>query len=272
MNSTVLKLGSKGTSVKQLQQLLHLTADGIFGKNTESAVKQFQKDHNLIPDGIVGVNTWKALGITEDSKCIDPSVIYSPLSVHISRLPNRTIKYLAIHFTAGSNSKPGKAKDTKHVFEQRKASADFCVDDRDMVQFNPDLHNYYCWAVGDKKAIGSNGGQLYGIATNRNTISIEICSTCIPATSTAVSHSNHDGWSFTDAAINNAVKLSKILMKKFNIDKDHVVRHYDISGKLCPGILGWNNAEEVYDKNTGKRISGAVNNSKEWEKFKEKLN
>ena len=61
-------------------------------------------------------------------------------------------------------------------------------------------------------------------------------------------------------------------MKKFNIDKDHVVRHYDISGKLCPGILGWNNAEEVYDKNTGKRISGAVNNSKEWEKFKEKLN
>lgn len=39
MNSTVLKLGSKGTSVKQLQGLLHLTADGIFGKNTESAVK-----------------------------------------------------------------------------------------------------------------------------------------------------------------------------------------------------------------------------------------
>ena len=263
----MLKIGNKGEEVKRLQEALGINNDGIFGKQTEEAVKLFQKKNGLEVDGIVGDKTWAALGFKDEI-----NIIKMPLGVHISKAPNREIKYLAIHFTAGSSSKAGSAKSVKHVFEQRKASADFCVDDRDMVQFNPDLHNYYCWAVGDKKAIGSNGGQLYGIATNRNTISIEICSTCTPATSTAVSHSNHDGWSFTDAAINNAVKLSKILMKKFNIDKDHVVRHYDISGKLCPGILGWNNAEEVYDKNTGKRISGAVNNSKEWEKFKEKLN
>ena len=263
----MLKIGNKGEEVKRLQEALGINNDGIFGKQTEEAVKLFQKKNGLEVDGIVGDKTWAALGFKDEI-----NIIKMPLGVHISKAPNREIKYLAIHFTAGSSSKAGSAKSVKHVFEQRKASADFCVDDRDMVQFNPDLHNYYCWAVGDKKAIGSNGGQLYGIATNRNTISIEVCSTCIPATSTAVSHSNHDGWSFTDAAINNAVKLSKILMKKFNIDKDHVVRHYDISGKLCPGILGWNNAEEVYDKNTGKRISGAVNNSKEWEKFKEKLN
>ena len=263
----MLKIGNKGEEVKRLQEALGINNDGIFGKQTEEAVKLFQKKNGLEVDGIVGDKTWAALGFKDEI-----NIIKMPLGVHISKAPNREIKYLAIHFTAGSSSKAGSAKSVKHVFEQRKASADFCVDDRDMVQFNPDLHNYYCWAVGDKKAIGSNGGQLYGIATNRNTISIEICSTCIPATSTAVSHSNHDGWSFTDAAINNAVKLSKILMKKFNIDKDHVVRHYDISGKLCPGILGWNNAEEVYDKNTGKRISGAINNSKEWEKFKEKLN
>ena len=258
MNSTVLKLGSKGTSVKQLQELLHLTADGIFGKNTESAVKQFQKDHNLIPDGIVGVNTWKALGITEDSKCVDPSVIYSPLSVHISRLPNRTIKYLAIHFTAGSNSKPGKAKDTKHVFEQRKASADFCVDDRDMVQFNPDLHNYYCWAVGD-------GNGKYGV-TNKNSISIEICSSLKKGTSAAVP--NHSGWYFTDATLENAVKLSKYLMKKYNIPIDRVIRHYDASRKSCPGLVGWNDGT-LYKEDGSK--TKEKNNSNEWIKFKKKL-
>ena len=258
MNSTVLKLGSKGTSVKQLQELLHLTADGIFGKNTESAVKQFQKDHNLIPDGIVGVNTWKALGITEDSKCVDPSVIYSPLSVHISRLPNRTIKYLAIHFTAGSNSKPGKSKDTKHVFEQRKASADFCVDDRDMVQFNPDLHNYYCWAVGD-------GNGKYGV-TNKNSISIEICSSLKKGTSAAVP--NHSGWYFTDATLENAVKLSKYLMKKYNIPIDRVIRHYDASRKSCPGLVGWNDGT-LYKEDGSK--TKEKNNSNEWIKFKKKL-
>ena len=67
------------------------------------------------------------------------------------------------------------------------------------------------------------------------------------------------------------MKLAKMIMKKFNIPIENVVRHYDITGKLCPGLLGWND-EVLYDKNTGKRISGAVNNSKEWEKFKEKLN
>ena len=43
-------------------------------------------------------------------------------------------------------------------------------------------------------------------------------------------------------------------MKKFNIPLDRVVRHYDITGKLCPGVIGWNDATEVYDKATGKML------------------
>ena len=39
----ILKLGSKGVSVKELQKLLGLTADGDFGPKTENAVKNFQK-------------------------------------------------------------------------------------------------------------------------------------------------------------------------------------------------------------------------------------
>ena len=87
----------------------------------------------------------------------------------------------------------------------------------------------------------------------------------------ALNHSNHDGWSFTDKELDNAVMLAKILMKKFNIPLERVVRHYDITGKLCPGLIGWNDANEVYEKTTGKRIVGVRNNSKEWEKFKSRL-
>ena len=43
----ILKLGSKGESVKQLQRILGLTADGDFGSKTDTAVKQFQKNNNL---------------------------------------------------------------------------------------------------------------------------------------------------------------------------------------------------------------------------------
>lgn len=275
---TTVKNGSKGTEVTLLQTTLNklggygLTEDGIFGPKTEAAVKDFQKKKGLDVDGIVGPKTWTALGVTStnstDSKCIDPSVIYKPLSVHVTKSANRTPLYLAIHFTAGSNSNPGRAQNVYNTFVSRSASADFAVDDRDMVQFNPDIKNYYCWAVGDAKNKYSTGGSLYGKATNKNTISIEICSTCIPATSTAVSSANHSGWSFTDAALNNAVKLAKIIMKKYNIPIDRVVRHYDISGKLCPGIIGWNN-ETIYNSDGTKTSKKST--SDKWLAFKKRL-
>ena len=149
----------------------------------------------------------------------------------------------------------------------REASADFAVDDRDIVQFNPDLSNYYCWAVGDKKNQYSSGGQLNGKATNKNTISIEICSTCTPATSENVNIPNHSGWSFSEESLNNAVKLAKILIKKYNIPLTNVVRHYDITGKLCPGIIGWNN-EPIYING---KASKNKSDSSSWEAFKERL-
>lgn len=270
---TTLKQGSKGSDVVTLQTRLNeignygLTADGVFGAKTEAAIKDFQKKNGLAADGIVGAKTWEKLGITND-KSIDPSVIYKPLSVHVTKLANRTPLYLAIHFTAGSNSNPGKAQGVYNTFVSRSASADFAVDDRDMVQFNPDIKNYYCWAVGDSKNKYSSGGSLYGKATNKNTISIEICSTCTPATTTAVSVANHSGWSFTEAALDNAAKLAKMIMKKYNIPIERVVRHYDISGKLCPGIVGWND-EIVYDIN-GKQTK-VRSTSNEWQAFKNRL-
>lgn len=267
-----LKKGSKGEDVEVLQHLLNVEGhkvkiDGDYGQKTEAAVKMLQKAHGLEADGIVGPATWKALGVkvenTSDSKCVDPSVVYAPLKCCISKSPNRSIKYLAIHYTAGASSAPGRAKNMKTAWEKAKrASADFGVDDRDMVQFNPDLRNYYCWAVGDPKT----GVVKCLDGANRNTISIEICSNLKPGTSAAVP--NHEGWYFTEASLNNAAKLAKILMKKFNIPIERVVRHYDISGKLCPGIAGWNTGREFTAK--GERTS-RYNNEDAWLAFKERL-
>lgn len=266
-----LRIGDRGDEVKTLQKALGVDTDSIFGPKTEAAVIAFQKKNNLEPDGIVGPKTWAALGFKEtsttNSKQVDPSVVYAPLKSCITKSPNRTIKYIAIHYTAGGSSAPGRAISMKNSWEKtRRASADFGVDDSTMVQFNPDLRNYNCWSVGDAKKTAGGGGRLYGIATNRNTISIEICSNLKKGYD--ASKANHDGWYYTEASLENAIKLTKILMKKFNIDIDHVVRHYDISGKICPGIVGWNNYE-LYDKD-GKK-TGKKNNSLEWEKFKERL-
>ena len=61
---TVLKKGSRGDDVKQLQELLGINQDGIFGPNTEAALKTFQKDNGLTKDGQVivgGGETWLKL-------------------------------------------------------------------------------------------------------------------------------------------------------------------------------------------------------------------
>lgn len=251
-----LKKGSKGNEVKELQTLLHITADGIFGPGTEKAVIEFQKNHNLVADGIVGTKTWNELHKLNNS---DSSFIQAnPINVHISKA-NRQIKYIAIHYTAGRSSKAGMAQATRNVWLTAQASADFVVDDETILQVNPDPLKYYCWAVGDGKG-------KYGI-TNSNTISIEMCSTLAPGTSAQVP--NHPGWSISQKVLDNTIKLTKYLMEKYNIPIDHVVRHYDASRKLCPGIIGWNDGT-IYDPKTAKPTSEKSNSSK-WNEFKKKL-
>jgi hypothetical protein len=53
-----LKRGSTGPSVRYIQTVLGIKADGQFGPITDRAVRAFQKAHNLKIDGIVGPITY----------------------------------------------------------------------------------------------------------------------------------------------------------------------------------------------------------------------
>lgn len=155
-----------------------------------------------------------------------------------TELKNRKIKYIVIHYTAGITSRPGTAKSNARYFakETTKASADFIVDDENIVQYNPDIKNRYCWHCGGSK-YKTKGGSLYKVCTSANSIGIEMCST---NSAKKVTNPNDTNWYFTDSVIDNCVELTKKLMKEYDIKPDHVIRHYDINGKLCPGIIGWN--------------------------------
>lgn len=264
--ATIYIQGSRGEEVKRIQQMLAkagywLTADGDYGPKTVEAVKAFQRKEGLTPvDGVVGPATMARLTAKSGG---GPVIVKNPINTHITCKYNRTIRYIAIHYTAGRSSRKGSAIASRNAFLTRQASADFIVDDEQTIQVNPEPKNYYCWAVGDKKNSYSGGGKLFGIATNKNTVSIEICSTLKDGTSASVP--NHEGWSFSAKALNRASELVRYLMREYNIPKENVVRHYDISGKLCPGVPGWNDAP-LYTAD-GKKIA-RKNDSGKWEQFK----
>lgn len=56
-----VRRGSRGDTVIAVQRALGITADGIFGPNTEAHVKEWQAANGLIADGIVGPRTLIAL-------------------------------------------------------------------------------------------------------------------------------------------------------------------------------------------------------------------
>ena len=79
----LLKAGSQGDYVKQLQSKLGLNADGDFGSHTEAAVKQWQAAHGLTADGIVGDDTWAALFLSAGGAAPVTPLHLDRLSGHI---------------------------------------------------------------------------------------------------------------------------------------------------------------------------------------------
>lgn len=171
-------------------------------------------------------------------------------------LQNRKIEYIVLHYTAGTSSKAGTAQNTANYFSTttRQASADFIVDDGNIVQYNSDINNRYCWSVGGSKytkKYTSESGKYYGICKNRNSISIEMCSR---KTNSKTLNAEDTDWYLTESTINNAIELTKYLMKTYNIDTDHVIMHHQVTGKPCPNPFCINESRLV-----------------EWNKFKSKL-
>lgn len=56
---------------------------------------------------------------------------------------------------------------------------------------------------------------------NSDTLSIEVC------------HKDKTGI-FTDASYESVVKLTAYLCEEFGLNEDQIIRHYDVTGKICP--------------------------------------
>lgn len=152
------------------------------------------------------------------------------------------VKYIVVHYTGAASSKPGVARANCIYFSggNRNASAHYFIDDANIYEY-ADPSVYACWHVGD-------GHGKYGI-TNQNSIGIEVGSS---------------GADFTEAEIDRLAWLVQTLMKRFGVDANHVVRHYDASRKMCPAPYSPNGKDPtgskwnaLHARITGGKITGS---------------
>lgn len=126
------------------------------------------------------------------------------------------IRFIVIHDTGNPGKGAGAMAHYRYLQGATRAgSAHYYVDDKEIIQTIGDSR--VAWSVGDTWA---RKNRTRSDVTNYNSVSIELCI-------------NSDGNGA--AAYKNMLELTKNLMRKFNIPADRVVRHFDASGKPCPG-------------------------------------
>lgn len=227
---------------KKLIKIVHQKGYATGPTYSDGVIKIIEK-HNLTKyDDLTNVEPSAYYPGSDDTIVINPNPHFEPTH-NTSPRPSK-IENLYIHYV-GSD---GDAKANIEYYNEPSTtdgSADFYAGfGGDLWQYNMDLENRYCWAVGGGKQ-SSYGGKFYGIATNKNGISIEMCvrnRTKQKNRKSSEWQANSKTWYFEQATIDAAVKLAKYLMKKYSIPIDHVMRHYDVNGKFCPGVVGWNDA------------------------------
>lgn len=159
------------------------------------------------------------------------------------------IKYLCFHYTGNAGDRAvNNAKYYRNTVVQ--ASAHYFVDDEDVYQSVEDLE--IAWAVGGKKWTDcprTGGGSLYGVVTNGNSISIEMCGTFGNGERRA-----------SEATLQRAAELGRELMEKYQIPVERVVRHFDVTGKHCPAYMMDHGAWEAF---RGRIAAGSRNDDPE---------
>lgn len=132
-----------------------------------------------------------------------------------------SIKYIVIHYTAGNGD---TAKNNVDYYKNNavSASAHYFVDEKNIYQSVSDGDT--AWAVGAKS-------YTHPTCRNANSISIEMCSRNINGSGKGATDA---GWYFKDETIENAQKLTRELMAKYKIPLENVLRHFDVTGKICP--------------------------------------
>lgn len=128
------------------------------------------------------------------------------------------VRYIVMHYTANNGDTARNNCDYYHRVGGLQASAHYFVDEHGAMQSVREGDTaWHC---------GAEAGRRYWHpeCRNANSIGIEMCS-----------RKRADGsYYILPETVENAAALAREIMQRYGIDTDHVLRHYDVTGKRCP--------------------------------------
>lgn len=125
------------------------------------------------------------------------------------------VRYIVMHYTANNGDTARNNCDYYRRVGGLQASAHYFVDEHGVMQ-----------SVREGDTAWHCGARAYWHpeCRNGNSIGIEMCS-----------RKRADGsYYIKPETVANAAALAKDIMQRYCIDSDHVLRHYDVTGKRCP--------------------------------------
>ena len=145
------------------------------------------------------------------------------------------IKYIVIHYVGALGGAEENCK--YYAGGSRGASAHY------FVGFNGAIWQ----SVEDCNIAWHCGAKAYEHpeCRNANSIGIELC---VRKKDTGTLKATDRDWYFEDETVWAAAELTRYLMKKYNVPASHVLRHYDVTGKICPNPYVYNTTDHTWDE------------------------
>ncbi len=142
------------------------------------------------------------------------------------------IKYIVIHYVGATGG--AKANCEYYASQYVGASAHYYVGFDGEVWQSVEDHNT-AWHCGTK------GAYAHPECRNANSIGIEMC-----VRNKGSKSAESRDWYFEDATVQAAIGLTKELMERYGIDAAHVIRHHDVTGKICPNPYVYNHTKHTW--------------------------
>ena len=125
------------------------------------------------------------------------------------------VRYIVMHYTANNGDTAKNNCDYYHRVGGLQASAHYFCDEHGAMQSVRECDT--AWHCGAR-------AYWHPECRNGNSIGIEMCS-----------RKRADGsYYIKPETVANAAALAREIMQRYGIDTDHVLRHYDVTGKRCP--------------------------------------